>query len=332
MTIQISVIGLNQIGASIGLSIKAGGHAITLVGCDLDTDKEQKAHKLGAFDKTLHNLPAAVEDADVVVLALPADEVRKTLEVISRTLKPGAVVLDTSALKSAAQNWAESVLPEERYLISFYPTLNPDYLEEPERDLSHAHADLFKNSIVMIGATENTHPDAVKLAADLAKLLGAEPYFCDLAEAEGLTALVHHLPQVLAAALYHAVESQPGWIEGRKIAGSLFLNVLSPLAQMDERKELGQTLLLNSDNTVRVLDAYIAELQELRQMIARQDGETLQKTLEDAVDGRALWLNRRQTRDWDRAAGRSKSKDASSGQWLSKLFGGGRLRDLDDAK
>ncbi len=333
MTIQISVIGLNQIGASIGLSIKAAGHAITLVGCDLDTTTEQKASKLGAFDKTFHNLLAAVEGADVVVLCLPADEVRKTIEGISRGLKSGAVVLDTSALKSAAQNWAESVLPEETYLISFFPTLNPEYLHEPERDLAHAHADLFQNSLIMIGPNENTHPDAVKLAADLAKILGAEPFFCDPAEAEGLTALVHHLPQLTAAALYHAVESQPGWLEGRKIAGSILLNALNPLAQLDERKELGQALLLNSENTVRVLDAYMAELQDLREMIARQDAAALQKALESAVEGRVVWLDRRQTRDWDRPAStKTSGKEASSGQWLGRLFGGSRLKDLDDSK
>lgn len=333
MTIQISVIGLNQVGASIGLTIKAAGHAITLVGCDLDPIKEQKAGKMAAFDKTVHNLLAGVENADIVVLALPADEVRKTIEVISRGLKPGAVVLDTSALKSAAQNWAESVLPEETYLISFFPTLNPEYLREAERDLTNAHADLFKNSLIMIGPNENTHPDAVKLAADLAKLLGAEPFFCDPAEAEGLTALVHHLPQLTAAALYHAVESQPGWLEGRKIAGSLFLSALEPLTQLDERKELGQALLLNSENTVRVLDAYMAELQDIREMIARQDAQALQETLQSAVDGRVVWLDRRQTRDWDRPTAAQKTgKEASSGQWLGRLFGGNRLKDLDDSK
>lgn len=332
MTVQISVIGLNQTGASIGLAVKEGGHAITLVGCDLDTTREQKAHKIGAFDKTLHNLQASVEQADIVVLCQPADEVRKTLETIARALKPGAVVLDTSALKTAAQNWAVNVLPEERYLISFFPTLNPDYLQETERDVVHGHADLFQNSLVMIGVTENTHPDAVKLAADFAKLLGAQPFFCDPLEAEGLTALVHHLPQVSAAALYQAAASQPGWLEGRKIAGSGFLHALNPLANMDEQKNFGQALLLNSENTVRLLDDYIGELQTLREMIARQDAEALQKSLESAVDGRVIWLDRRKTRDWDRPETSSGEAKASSGKWLSKLFGGGRLKDLEDSK
>lgn len=332
MTVQITVIGLNQMGASIGLAIKAGGHAITLVGCDLDTTVEQKAHKIGAFDKTLHNLQASVENSDVVVLCLPADEVRKTLETIARALKPGAVVLDTSALKSAAQNWALDVLPEERYLIGFHPTLNPDYLNEPERGLTQAHADLFRNSLVMICATENTHPDAVRLAADFAKLLGAEPFFSDLAEAEGLTALVHHLPQVTAAALYHAVEAQPGWLEGRKIAGAGFLNALTPLAQMDEHKDFGTALLLNGENTVRLLDGLIEELRALREMISRQDAETLQKSLASAVDGRVLWLHHRQTGDWAQTSPAGKpSKQPAAGQWLSKLFGGGKLKDLDDS-
>lgn len=330
MTIHLTVIGLNQIGASIGLAIKASSKPITCTGTDLDISNERKALKMGAFDRVVHNLHEAVESADIVVLCLPVDDVRKTLEVIAPSLKPGAVVLDTSALKSAAHNWAASIFTEDQHLVSFYPNLNPAYLEEREHDLDHAHADLFQKSVVMIGASEKTHPDAVRLATDFSTLLGARPYFSDLVEAEGLTALVHHLPQVSSVALFNAIESQPGWREGRKIAGSVFLDSLSPLENLDERKDFGLAFLMNSENTVRVIDAYIEELYRLREMIARQDAESLQKTIESAVDGRILWFNKRQTHDWEHV---SSPEMPTSGQWLGKLFTGGRrLKDLDNPK
>ncbi|MHB8192317.1 MAG: prephenate dehydrogenase [Bellilinea sp.] len=330
MTVNLSVIGLNQIGVSIGLAIQAGSHPITRIGSDLDIGNERKALKMGAFDQVVHNLHEAVENADIVVLCLPVDDTRKTLEVIAQSLKPGAVVFDTSVLKSAAQNWAASIFSEDRHFISFYPNLNPAYLEERAHDLDNAHEDLFKKSIIMIGASDKTHPDAVKLAADFASLLGARPFFSDLAEAEGLTSLVHHLPQASAVALYHAIEGQSGWREGRKIAGTVFLEALSPLVHMDERKDFGQAMLLNSENTVRVIDAYIEELRRLREMIARQDAETLQKTIESAVDGRISWLHKRQTQDWEHVP---TPQLPTSGQWLGKLFtGGSRLRDLDKPK
>jgi len=211
MTIQVTVIGINQIGASIGLALKAGSHPITTVGNDMDLLYEQKALRMGAFDKVQHNLPDAVEQADIVVLCLAVDDVRRTLEVIAPLLKPGAVILDTSVLRSTVHNWAANLLQEDRHIVSFYPNLNSEYIEGREHDLEQAHPDLFQKGSFMIGASAETHPDAVKLAADFSALLGGKPYFADMTEGEGLTALMHHLPQISAAALYRAIEAQTGW-------------------------------------------------------------------------------------------------------------------------
>lgn len=330
MTVQLTVIGLNQIGLSIGMAIKAGASAITCVACDQDISKGKAAVKAGAFDRAVFNLQEAVENADIVVLCLSVDEIRKTIEVIAPALKSGAVVLDTSVLKSPVQNWAEPLFPEDRYLLGFYPALNPDYLAEPARDPLFAHADLFQRSIVMISASDSTHPDAVRLASEFATLLGARSYFSDPIEAEGLTALVHHLPQVAAAALCATVTSQPGWREGQKIGGKAFLQGSSPLQSLDEDKDLGQALLYNSQNQVRLIDAYIEELHRLREMILRQDAEALRKTLQKAVDGQEMWINRRQSRNWDAI---DASEEKKTGSWLVNLFGAGRpSKDQDDRK
>ncbi|MHB8857110.1 MAG: prephenate dehydrogenase [Bellilinea sp.] len=330
MTIQMTVIGLNQIGVSIGLALKAGNHTITRVGSDEDILIEGKAQKLGAFDKMVHNLPSAVENADIVVLCLPVDEIRKTLEAIAPALKPGAVVLDTSVLKTAVLNWAEGVLPEERHLLAFTPTINPEFIQETTHGYENARADLFQKSVFLIGSTEKTHPDAVKLAADFSTLLGAKPYFSDPVEAEGLTALVHHLPQISAVALFRAIAAQPGWREGRKIAGPAFINTLTTLESLDERKEYGQAMLLNSENTLRVIDGLVEELHKMRSMISSQDAEALKAYIQEAVDGRTLWLNKRQTHDWEYV---STPEMPTSGQWLGKLVGMGvKLKDLDRPK
>jgi len=330
MTVQLAVIGLNQIGISIGLALKAGQHPIERIGSDADLLAEQKALKLGAFDQVVHNLPSAVEDADIVVLCLPVDEVRKTLESISTALKPGAVVLETSVLKTASLNWAADVLPEDRHLLSFTPTLNPDFLEERSHEMEEAHADLFKKSVFLIGASEKTHPDAVRLAADFSTLLGAKPYFADLVEAEGLTALVHHLPQISAIALYRAIEGQPGWREARKIGGRPLVNALSPLENLDEHKEFGQALLHNSENTVRVIDNLVNELKKMREMVSSQDAEALKAYMEGAVEGRIDWVKKRQTLDWEHLP---RPELPTTGQWLGKLVGlGGKLKDFDKPK
>ena len=54
------------------------------MGHDIEIGIERAAQKKGAVEKTEHNLPKAVKDARIVVLALPVHQVRETLEFIAQ--------------------------------------------------------------------------------------------------------------------------------------------------------------------------------------------------------------------------------------------------------
>ena len=68
MATQITIIGLGQIGASMGLALGAYKENIFRVGHDKHMEGARAAQKKGAVDKVIVNLPASVEGAQIVVL------------------------------------------------------------------------------------------------------------------------------------------------------------------------------------------------------------------------------------------------------------------------
>jgi prephenate dehydrogenase len=329
MNIQLTVIGLNKIGVSFGLALKSQGDEILRIGNDISVGSEQKAVKMGAFDKAIHNIPASVEDADIVILCLPMDDVRKTLEIIAPIIKPGAVVLNTSPLNAAISSWSQDIFPEERYLISFFPNLNPEHIGTYENTIEQASDDLFQKGLFAISASAKTHPDAVRLASDLAGILGAQSYFADPYEIDGLTALVELLPKLSSAALMQAISKQPGWREACKVAGLTFFFGTESVNHFDEDKDLGLSALLNQENTIRVLQNFIDELQQLQDLLKNQDSDELSEYLTNAVELRGQWWRRRQTSDWDRIV--EPPQLPTSGQMLGRMFGLGRLLKKDSS-
>jgi len=299
MAVQISVLGLGQVGTSIGLALADHKEKVTRVGNDRDPGVMGKALKMGAFDRTTLSLPSAVEKADVVVLALPVDEIYDVLKVIAPDLREGAVVVDTSSVKVEIGEWAKQLLPENRFFVTMTPTINPAYLQEQAVGLEAAHADLFKNSLMIITSPPGTDADALKLAADLTALLGAQPFFADAYESDGLLAGSALLPRLAATALLHAVIGQPGWQEGRKLAGKTFAQATLPALELDSAGAPGKEALLNRQNALRVLQNYINELALLRQLIEEGDEELLGKHIEQALQQRDLWLKQRQAADWE---------------------------------
>ena len=299
MPTQITVLGLNAVGTSIGLALSGNKEQISRVGNDHDIAIARQAERMGAFDKVVINLHSAVENAGVVVLALPVDEIEETLKQIAADLHPGTVVIDTSPLRVAVLDMAARLLGPECYLVSMAPGLNPQYLHDTAAGPDGAHADLFKKGVMVITSAPGTHAGAIQLAADLSSLLGGIPYYADPLEADGLTAASHTLPMLLSAALVHAAVDQPGWREGRKLAGPAFAHATQPVTLLDERKQLGKIALLNRENVLRVLDNLIQSLQEIRGMVDRGEEDALHEYLTTAREGRAEWLKQRQTADWD---------------------------------
>ena len=321
MTIQITILGLSQVGASIGLALAEKKETILRVGNDREPEIAKRAQKLGAVDQVQHNLPNAVRKADVVILCMPVDEIRQTLEVIAPDLKEGCVVMDTSPVKVGVSDWALNLLPKDRYFVAMTPTLNPVYLDEAKVGVEAAHADLFHNSLMVITSPTGANADALKLASDLATLLGSIPFFADAYETDGLMAAVHLLPELVAAALVDATMTQPGWSEARKLANRAYAHATHPLLATTESQFYGQSALLNKANTLRVLDNMIASLRTARQSIADGDEEALKSQIGKAVEARFTWEMQRQKADWGLAPA---APLPSSGDIFGRLFGLGR--------
>ena len=297
MTVQLTIIGLGQIGASVGLALASQKEVLRRVGHDKEPNIAKRARDMGVIDKVEFNLHAAVQGADLVLLTLPTDQIRETLSLIAEDLKEGAVVMDTAPVKEIIVAWATELLPAQRYYIGLTPVLNPAYLHTTDTGLDAARADLFKNGLIAISAAPHTISDAVKLAAVLTRLLGSSPLFADPLEMDGLMAATHLLPQLLAAGLLNATISQPGWREGRKVAGRAYAEATGPIAHMTT-EGLAAEAVLNRENVLRMLDGTLATLAAIRNDIDSHNQAALEERLERARQGRELWWKQRLVGDW----------------------------------
>lgn len=300
MGISISIVGLGQIGASVGLALAEHADLVERIGYDRDAGVAQRAKKIGALDRLVLDLAAAAREADLVLLALPVDQIRGTLEAIHTDLRQGAVVMDTGPAKERVASWAEALLPPERYYVGLTPVINPDYLHEIDSGIGAARPDLFRGGLIGITAPPGVSPEAIRMAADLTRLLGAAPLFSDPLEMDGLVAATHILPQLLAAALLNATVDQPGWQEGRKIAGRSFAETTAAALHASEAKTLAEAALLNRENVLRVIESAIAAVQAIRQDLQRGDEGSLEEKLTRARRSREEWLKVRMDADWVR--------------------------------
>jgi prephenate dehydrogenase len=292
---RIAIVGLGLIGGSIGLALREAAVASAVVGHDKEPGVNNKAKKLGVVDKAEWNLINATEEADLIILAVPAGEIKATLEAISPYLRAGCVIMDTASLKVPVLAMAEETLPEHVHFVGGDPIISA--AEDGQQGVEAARADLFKKGLFCLTPSPSADPAAVKLVSDLAMILGSKPVFFDPAEHDGLLAAVDHLPVVLSLALLDMVIHQPTWRELRKVAGASF-EVGTQLAS-SEPPGFGDLCLSNRENILRWIDAYAASLALIRQTLEDGDAEALNQRFEVAAVERAKWLHDRSEGKWE---------------------------------
>ncbi len=324
MTIRLSVIGCGKIGTSIGLALKNQKEGIHRTGFDRFPATSKKAYEMGAFDQIAIKINDCVEEADIVILANPVDEIKITIDTICPFLKPNATLIDTSPIKINIKEYIEEKLPENRYFVSLFPTINPDYIHELDNSPEHAHDDLFHRALIVITGSSRTNNEAFKLVTDLAKYMGTQVLFADPYEVDGLLAATENLPKLISSAYIHAVMEQPGWKEGRKLTNAPFYSITQLITQTDEREDFGMAAYLNKENTIRSIDNLMISLKTIRDYLQKEDFQAIQKWYEDSKDNQKIWSEERDVAAWQKIPGYQDIPRSSD--YFRNLFGFGRKR------
>jgi prephenate dehydrogenase len=324
MTIKLSVIGCGKIGTSIGLALKNHTQEIHRTCFDRIPAISKQAHDMQAFDQIALRINECVENADVVILAIPVDELLITIDTISPYLKSGSILIDTSPIKISIKEYIEDKLPEDRYFLSIFPTINPAYIHEAENSPEFAHEDLFCNALIVLTGSERTSNEAFKLGTDLSKFFGAQVLFADPYEVDGLLAATETLPKLISAAYIHAVMDQPGWKEGRKLTNNPFNSLTQLITHLDEREDYGKSAELNRENTIRTIDNMIYSLKAIRDLLQEENSSEIQKWYQKSLDNYNKWSEERKLATWNKITG--KEDIPSSADIFKNLLGFGKKR------
>lgn len=328
MTSAIAIIGLGQIGISVGLALKEKIGGADLIGCDKSPEATRAAEILGAVTRTT-GAKQAVRDAGLVILCLPLSEVKDTLRAIGPSLQDGAIVMETAPIKRHVAEWVREYVPKGRYYVGLVPAIAPEAIADTAGGAKGARADLFKRAVMIVDALPGTPPEVEQVAINLVNILGAKALLADPVESDGLMTSAHILPQLAAAALLDASIDQPGWLEARKLAGRPFATVTGGMAYFDDPDSIQLAAMSNPPVTVHALDTMIAALKGMRDAIEAGDEDRLRDRLRESYEARERWLDERGGADWLSEGGNAVDLPQLGEQVLQMLVGG---RILDRMK
>ncbi len=286
---QIAIIGLGTLAASMGLALRNARQDLVVVGTDRDWGLATRMQKLGAVDRLERRPATACREAGLIIIAEPLQEMPVIFDAIAADAPAGSVVTDIAPLKTDVMHWAHERLPEHVYFIGGHPLVMARS-DEPR-------ADLLVGAQYCLVPASNVPEQAVDVVSGLVSVVGAQPYFLDAAEHDGLMAAVEELPHMLQLALMAALSRAGSWRDNQRAVGRAFVEATSMLEEDPALSVYAHRR--NRRNLALWIESVQEALSYLEDILSAEDETALQKHVTDLCDTRRRWLKDRDWHTWD---------------------------------
>jgi len=272
---RLAVIGCGLIGASVAHAARASGAVREIVVYDANPQARARIAELGFADRVEESAAAAVQDADVVVLATPPAALGKAAAEAAPGLKPGAVLTDVGSVKGTVAEAMIAAAPAGVHVIPGHPIAGTE-----QSGPDAGFAELFHNRWTVLCPRPSEDPAyaaAVERLTRLWEAFGAHVELMDERHHDLVLAVTSHLPHLIAynivgtaADLEEVTEgevmkySAGGFRDFTRIAAS------DPVMWRD-------VFMLNKDAVLEILGRFTEDLQALSRAIRWGEGDKLQE-------------------------------------------------------
>ena len=266
---SVGLIGLGLIGSSIARAIRSFMPECRTAGYTEPHEIRERIRELNLVDTLCDTPQQAVENAELVILCTPIRACRQVATQIADNLSKNTIVTDTGSTKRSVSEVLFSVLSSRAIVIPGHPVAGTEH-SGPEAGM----AQLFQERYCVLTPFPDTPPEALEKLTQFWTELGSHVQIMDSRQHDALLALTSHLPHFVAYALVETVRSLETDKSARYSAGGFrdFTRIAAsdPQAWRD-------IFLDNREFLLDRIDQFSKAVEQLREIIARQDGRQLQE-------------------------------------------------------
>lgn len=281
----LAVVGVGLIGGSFAAALKAAGAAGRILGVGRDTSTLERARSLGLIDEAA-TLDAALEQADLVMLAAPVGTIASLLDTIAPRLRANTVVTDAGSTKSDIVHAARQSLGSK--LGQFVP--GHPIAGAEQTGPKAARPDLYMNRNVVLTPLAETGRPALSLMTRAWQVCGARVLTMDPDTHDTVLASVSHVPHFLSSVFMWQVAMAQDSDLRLSLAGSGFRDFTRIAAGSSEVWR--DIFMTNRKAVLTELADVRRALEHAEQALRDGDAQALEDFLERAALARRLWASR----------------------------------------
>lgn len=278
---NIGIVGLGLIGGSLGLDLRAFGHQV--LGVSRYSETCQRAIDRGIVDDASINL-TLLAAADIVFVCTPIAAIAPTVQQLIPHVSPDAIITDVGSVKTAV---IKEVTPLWHNFVGGHPMAGTEH-----SGIEAAVSGLFTGNPYVLTPIETTPPSAVQIVEEIVRSLTSRVFFCRPEDHDRAVAWISHLPVMVSGSLINACmnETDPTVLAlAQQLASSGFRDTSRVGGG---NPELGVMMAhYNRESLLRSLVSYRHSLDQLIELLEKEDWQTLKERLQQTQSQRPDFLS-----------------------------------------
>ncbi len=270
---RIAIVGVGLIGGSLAIQLHEKKISSKLIGVDVNPVHAKKAVELELVDEVV-SLDEAINQSDIIFLAIPVDIVVELLPAILNKIKD-QIVIDLGSTKLQSIN-AIKTHPKRGRFVATHPMWGTEY-SGPEAAVKGA----FENKAVIICNPEESDADALEWVKAMYKKIGMHLLEMEAKAHDLHAAYVSHISHITSFALANTVlEKEKEQQAIFELASAGFESTVR-LAKSNPAMWV-PIFMQNKENVLDVLKEHISQLTRFKESIEKNDNEYLLRLIEEA--------------------------------------------------
>src|SRR5438270_1693074 len=267
---RVALIGMGLIGSSIARAARAQKAARSIIATARSAATRRRVAELGLADHVEETNAAAVEGADLVIVAIPVGACGAVAAEIGPHLAPGATVSDVGSVKGAVLRDMAPHIPAGVHFVPAHPVAGTEN-SGPDAGF----AELFVDRWCILTPPPNADSKAVERLASFWRSLGANVETMSAEHHDLVLGITRHLPHLIAYTIVGTADelSQVTRSEVLKFSAGGFRD-FTRIAASDPTM-WRDVFLANKDAVLEMLGRFNEDVAALTRAIRRGDGEAL---------------------------------------------------------
>lgn len=269
----IAIVGVGLIGGSLALRLHEKKLSTRIIGVDNNPDHARLALEKELVDAMV-SLEQAIEESEVLVLAIPVDQARDLLPLLLDKIDRH-ILLDLGSTKSQLIEAVRTHPRRGRY-VATHPMWGTEYSGP-----AAARPDAYANKAVVLCNTGDTDADALEWTKNMYQKIGMHLLEMEAAAHDLHAAYVSHISHITSFALANTVLAKEQ--EDQAIFEMASAGFESTVRLAKSNPSMWVPIFLqNRENVLDVLDEHIEQLQRFRELIRNEDQEGLRQLMDQA--------------------------------------------------